>query len=271
MFNRIMKFTKKKKKGFTLVEVIVVLVILAVIIALAVPSVMKYVDDANDVKDDIKVSHLNKATEGYRVRRYGNKEWAKGSDLFVGTATDKARQKILIDAEWLEEYQVSIYDSNNYFHWDITKQKWTRKESSSEEEQEKPELDATIMGDPGRGNDRGPWSAGTSYNHNDIIIKDGISYKCVWPYGSITSNKGPGNFENYWKVIKLEFDKNNRYETNDIITYKGEYYKATGFDTITTKDYLAFVSASASYFNDSVIIKELFTKVIWKDGKFINA
>lgn len=40
----------KNKKGFTLVEVIVVLVILAILIAIAVPSVMKYIDDANDAK-----------------------------------------------------------------------------------------------------------------------------------------------------------------------------------------------------------------------------
>lgn len=45
-----MKRLKRNKKGFTLVEVIVVLVILAIIIALAVPSVMKYIDDANEAK-----------------------------------------------------------------------------------------------------------------------------------------------------------------------------------------------------------------------------
>lgn len=45
-----LKNLRKNKKGFTLVEVIVVLVILAILIAIAVPSVMKYVDDANDAK-----------------------------------------------------------------------------------------------------------------------------------------------------------------------------------------------------------------------------
>lgn len=45
-----MKNLRKNKKGFTLVEVIVVLVILAILIALAVPSVMKYIDDANEAK-----------------------------------------------------------------------------------------------------------------------------------------------------------------------------------------------------------------------------
>lgn len=39
---------KKNKKGFTLVELIVVLVILAILAAIAIPSMMKYVNDARD-------------------------------------------------------------------------------------------------------------------------------------------------------------------------------------------------------------------------------
>lgn len=41
---------KKNKKGFTLIEIIVVVVILAVLMAVAVPSVMKYMNEADDAK-----------------------------------------------------------------------------------------------------------------------------------------------------------------------------------------------------------------------------
>ena len=41
---------KKNKKGFTLIEIIVVVVILAVLMAVAVPSVLKYLDEADDAK-----------------------------------------------------------------------------------------------------------------------------------------------------------------------------------------------------------------------------
>lgn len=41
---------RKNKKGFTLVEVIVVLVIIAILIAIAIPAIFKYIDDANDAK-----------------------------------------------------------------------------------------------------------------------------------------------------------------------------------------------------------------------------
>lgn len=41
---------RQNKKGFTLVEIIVVVVILAVLMAVAVPSVLRYVDAADDAK-----------------------------------------------------------------------------------------------------------------------------------------------------------------------------------------------------------------------------
>lgn len=40
----------KNKKGFTLIEIIVVVVILAVLLAVAVPSVLKYLDEADNAK-----------------------------------------------------------------------------------------------------------------------------------------------------------------------------------------------------------------------------
>lgn len=45
-----MKNLKRNKKGFTLIEMIVVIVIIAILIALAVPAVMGYVQDARESK-----------------------------------------------------------------------------------------------------------------------------------------------------------------------------------------------------------------------------
>lgn len=41
---------RKNKKGFTLIEIIVVVVVLAVLMAVAVPSVLKYIHEADDAK-----------------------------------------------------------------------------------------------------------------------------------------------------------------------------------------------------------------------------
>lgn len=45
-----MKRLKSNKKGFTLIEMIVVIVIIAILVALAVPRVLSYVEDARDSK-----------------------------------------------------------------------------------------------------------------------------------------------------------------------------------------------------------------------------
>lgn len=44
------KFMKNNKKGFTLVELIVVLVILAILAALLIPALTGYIDKAKDRK-----------------------------------------------------------------------------------------------------------------------------------------------------------------------------------------------------------------------------
>ena len=274
--NAIIKKAFHHKKGFTLVEVIVVLVILAILIALAVPSVMKYIDDANDVKDDIKISYLNKATEGYRVRMYGDGKWQKGTDLFAGVNSSKDKQKVLLDAKWIDEYQTSIYDDSDYFTWDVAKQKWTRKAGSGgsgDKTDEQIRDDATILGDKDKGTNQGEWAKNTSYKYGDIVEVNGVFYKCTFtPKGtSIVSTAGPvNNFgrESYWKEIELSFDKSNNYETGDIIKFDGAYYKATGFDSST--NYLAYYNASSLMHYDTQIIRELFTKVEWKNGAFVE-
>lgn len=45
-----MKRLMQNRKGFTLIEIIVVVVVLAVLMAVAVPSVLKYVNEADDAK-----------------------------------------------------------------------------------------------------------------------------------------------------------------------------------------------------------------------------
>lgn len=271
MYRKLKSYYKKKKDGFTLIELIVVLVILGIILAVTVPAVTSYIDDANDIKDDVKISYLNKAAESYKVRRYGEGTWKKGNDVFEGIATSKDKQTVLLDKKLIDEYQTSIYDDTDYFTWDVASQRWTRGKGSGGGGSTPPDTNsrdsATILGDPSRGNDRGEWTTKTEYKHGDIVIKDGITYKCIWSYGPIVSDDFGKT--NYWKKIVIEFDSKNHYETNDIITYNGEYYKATGFNS--SVHFTAFQDAIRGIFNDSVIIEQLFTKVIWDGTAFVNA
>ncbi len=68
-----MKKTRKySKKGFTLVELIVVLVILAVMAAMLVPALTGYIDEARKKKDYNAASEVLTAAQSAVARYYGD-------------------------------------------------------------------------------------------------------------------------------------------------------------------------------------------------------
>lgn len=79
------KNLRRNKKGFTLVEVIVVLVILAILIAIAVPSVMKYIDDANEAKYLAEARAAYIATEAELTKDYADNKSIDYSIYTVGS------------------------------------------------------------------------------------------------------------------------------------------------------------------------------------------
>lgn len=81
---------KQNKKGFTLVEVIVVLVILAILIAIAVPSVMKYIDDAKDAQVMAQAKGTIQEVELLSTKMIAKQEYKTWSDF-----NDGLNQKLL--------------------------------------------------------------------------------------------------------------------------------------------------------------------------------
>ncbi len=60
----------KNKKGFTLIEIVIVIVIIAILAAMLVPSLLKWVDNANkksflEAANTIKTSTLSNMSENY--------------------------------------------------------------------------------------------------------------------------------------------------------------------------------------------------------------
>lgn len=77
------KLMKKKKKGFTLIELIAVIAILAVLAVIAVPRVIKYVDKSKQVAIQTEASTIYNAAEAaYNDGRLKNKA---GNQLVGGT------------------------------------------------------------------------------------------------------------------------------------------------------------------------------------------
>lgn len=93
-----MKETLKKlrdKKGFTLVELIVVLVILAILAALLIPTLTGYINKANKEKLIANTRMVTMAVQSSTSSLYGT----KGEGGKIGGATTAASDKAAIEAE----------------------------------------------------------------------------------------------------------------------------------------------------------------------------
>ena len=69
------------KKGFTLIEIIVVIVILAVLMAVAVPAVLNYIDAADDAKCIAEAKSVLTASEKHLVYLYDEQRKTTSGDI----------------------------------------------------------------------------------------------------------------------------------------------------------------------------------------------
>ena len=61
---KLLQNLKKDKKGFTLVEMIVVIVIIGILLAILVPGMFRYIDKAKDKQIEVnaRTAYLNMST-----------------------------------------------------------------------------------------------------------------------------------------------------------------------------------------------------------------
>lgn len=85
----------KKKKGFTLVELIVVLVILAILAALLIPALTGYIDNANEKKVTAEARTALMAAQTVVSDTYGT----KGSTTSLVGTSDKETAKIMVETD----------------------------------------------------------------------------------------------------------------------------------------------------------------------------
>ena len=80
---------KNKKKGFTLVELIVVLAILAILAAMLVPALTGYIDKANEKKVIATARQYYVAAQTVVSEAYANNDKLQGISLLSGSYTVK--------------------------------------------------------------------------------------------------------------------------------------------------------------------------------------
>ncbi len=94
---------KKSNKGFTLVELIVVLVILAILAAILVPALLGYIDRAKESQDMLKARNMLQATQAVLVDYYGKGKNLPSEDYKTNSNSDfsKAVRKLADDDPYM--------------------------------------------------------------------------------------------------------------------------------------------------------------------------
>jgi len=113
---------KLNRKGFTLVELLVVLVILVVIMAIAIPSITSSVERSKQKQKDSKIELVMSAAEIYVDR---HKNTYNGSSTYVIEISDLICDGLLTKEQakdpFSEDYTLSGYvsykKSGNVYEW----------------------------------------------------------------------------------------------------------------------------------------------------------
>lgn len=92
------KLGKSSKKGFTLVELIVVLVILAVLAAMLVPALIGYIDRARAEKEYQTAATVYGAAQAVITEKYAKDDWKDNTEK-AGTLATGAALKSMPDAD----------------------------------------------------------------------------------------------------------------------------------------------------------------------------
>jgi len=107
-----------KDKGFTLIELIVVIAILAIMSALAVPRIASLAESAKLSADKASLRILNNTTTIYRIA-----EGVESDDVFEGLGSDDQRIALLVDNNYLSATPLPQQEDAG-FMWNVDGQIW---------------------------------------------------------------------------------------------------------------------------------------------------
>jgi len=114
----------KGKRGFTLIELIVVIAIISVLAAISVPSLVILMEKGREGADIASVKILNDATAEYRAMLS-----AYTDDVFSGIDTNEARMQTILDAGLMGGIPQPQQPGAS-FDWNVSIQSWVLSASS---------------------------------------------------------------------------------------------------------------------------------------------
>ncbi len=136
------KLGKSTKRGFTLVELIVVLVILAVLAAMLVPALIGYINKAREEKEYQAASTVYTAVQALATEEYGKHGYKTGTtDIDVAKIT-VAKVEDLTGLDNIDDIQISVkgatvteisvkFDGGEkYYNYEVGEKTWEADENT---------------------------------------------------------------------------------------------------------------------------------------------
>ena len=108
----------KNNKGFTLIEMLVVILIIAILTAILIPRLADLTHSANEAVDKTKLHNLNLATSIYR-----SEQGMEGGDIFAGIDTNLLRMNKLVNEGYLNDVLIPRLVEHE-FNWIVSEQIW---------------------------------------------------------------------------------------------------------------------------------------------------
>lgn len=132
------KLGKSTKKGFTLVELIVVLVILAILAAMLVPALVGYIDRAKKEKEFQAASTVYTAAQALATEAYGQNKKSSEAVTYAqnaseikkltGIEVDGVEVKMLSNVDYtIDGYtikQIKVTFGDNDYYYSLTAATW---------------------------------------------------------------------------------------------------------------------------------------------------
>lgn len=114
-----MKYLIQKNKGYTLLELIIVIAILSILATTLIPVVSGFIEKANIATDTANLRTLNSVSQLYRLNFDPIPE-----KLFLGLTSDTARMNALVTDGYLDAPITPKQDDQSYA-WLSGAQQWT--------------------------------------------------------------------------------------------------------------------------------------------------